>query len=954
MFFVQKRKSTAVFIGLLIAALSFSACNRDAKKYGALGLPDDAVPLMGELRKGTLPSGLAYYILPNKKPENRAYLTLIVNAGSVLETEEQRGLAHFVEHMAFEGTERFPANELDAYLRSLGMSFGPDFNASTGYDRTKYDIVVPTEINGEGIKIIPRKALQIIDDWSHAVLFDSKEVDEERPIILEEYRTGLGVNERSRETLFPVLFAGSQYAERRPIGLPEIIESAPPALLKGYYDRWYRADNMAIIFSGDFDADALEESLASYFTIEAPAASLDMPFYDLPAPVKGSIEPIVFTDPEQSYTQITLLYQQNYKPIKNNLANFREDIIDMLIDEILSERFEEIELSSSTPFFGAGAGNVRYARRSLHYYLGAAVKSGLTAEALDALLEQKESVVRYGFLKSEIERAKTNLLSALERSAAEKEKFESRGYIATFVNNFLNDDSAADLDWQLNAAKILLPLINAKDIHATAKNYFAADDLIVFITANEAAANTLPGEDEIINIVYASQNMKIEKPKEAVVQSELIKETPEKGSIVREQQDVDAEALIWELSNGAKIIVKETKNKNNEILLYSLARGGKTNVPVADIPSVALASEIANSSGLGDWKLPELTKMLAGKQISVSFNISSWTRGVNGSSTKADLPTLFELLYLVFTAPRLDEDQADILKEQYRSLLAQRLDNPDNYFSDEITKIIYNNNPYFMPFEEKDLDAFNIDTARQFIARSLNPADWTFVFAGNIEIGTLRPLVETYIASIPRSESFNSFADITIDYPQTVERTIYKGKENKSTVYLAHRGKHAYNFEENMAADVLTKYLDILLTDVIRQKNSMVYNISSGASLSILPPGGMFELVVYFVCDPKHIDELTVMVEAELANIASGRIDGVIFNNAKESLFKDMETALESNSYIGSRFVNYAVIFDIPLATLYQKTDFYSKVGTRDISTLARNLLNRGLVKIAMYPEGES
>jgi zinc protease len=954
MFFIRKKKSITVCVVLLLFSFLFIACNSDAKKYGALGLANDEVPLMGGLRKGTLPSGLAYYILPNKKPENRAFLTLIVNAGSVLESDDQRGIAHFVEHMAFEGTERFPANELDAYLQSLGMILGPDYNASTSYDWTKYDIVVPTEINGQGQKTIPQKAMQVIDDWSHAVLFDSKEVDGERPIILEEYRMRLGVNRRSRDALFPVLFAGSQYDGRFPIGVPEVIESAPPELLKSYYDRWYRADNMAVIFSGDFDADTLEASLGEYFTIHSPTTPLDMPVYDLPPPVKNHIDTIIFTDPEQSYTNISLVYKQKYRPEKNNLENFREDIIDDLIDEIITERFEEVELNAATPFFGAGAGNVRYVRRSSHYYIGAAVKNGLTAETLKALLEQKESIVRYGFLESEIDRAKANYISALEKNAAEKEKFESTSYIPGFVNNFLNDGGIPDFEWQVNAAKILLPLISAKDMHTTAKNYFAGDDVVVFLAANEAVADSLPGEDEIANIIHAGKTMKIKKPKEALVQSKLIKEAPEKGGIVLEQRDEDAGALIWELSNGAKVILKETQNKNDEILLYSLARGGKTDVPVEDIPSVSLAGEVANSSGLGEWKLPDLTKMLAGKQVSISFNISSWTRSVNGSSTKADLPTFFELLYLEFTSPRLDEDQAAIIQEQYRSLLAQRLDNPDNYFSDEITKIIYNNNPYFMTLEEKDLDAFNIDTAREFIVRGLNPADWTFVFTGNIEIDAIRPLVETYIASIPRGDVFNTFANLSIDYPQTVERTIYKGKENKSSVYLAHIGKRPYSFKDNMTADVLTEYLNIILTDVIRQRNSLVYNISSGVTFSALPPGGMFESVVYFICDPKNVDELTVMAEAEFAKIASGRINTVMFNNAKESILKSTETSLENNGYIGSRFVNYPVIFDMPPAMLYQKSGFYNKVSPDDISVLARDLLNRGLVRIVMFPEGEN
>ncbi|MDR3301575.1 MAG: insulinase family protein [Spirochaetaceae bacterium] len=948
-----RRCNTVLLMAMALLLCNVTmACSADAKKYGDLGLPGDQVPMMEEVRQGVLPNGLRYYILANSKPENRAYLTLAVNAGSVLETEAERGLAHFVEHMAFEGTEHFQKSELDDYLRSLGMRFGADFNAHTGYDQTVYGIVVPTEQSGAGVKTIPEKALSIIDDWTHTVLFKQEDVDAERAIIMEEYRARLGVNERMRRMLLPKLFAQSQYVDRLPIGLPEVIENAPPTLLKSFYDRWYRADNMAIIFVGDFDADALEESLLSYFTMPKPDTALDIPVYDMPSPRANTIETAIFTDPEQTATHIGLYYKRQFSPITDTLEIFRNDLIDALIDIILSERFDELEENIDTPYFNVGAGNIRYVKRSFHYYLGATVQSGLLEKSLEELLGQKESIVRFGFLNSEIERAKRKLLSSMERNAAEKEKIESESYIYSFTNNFLWGENVAGADWNLNATQTLLPLMSADDIHTAVKNYFSGGELLVFVSANNNDADTLPSEEQIISIVKASAKAKIEKPKEVAIESELLKIAPEKGSIAGEYFDAASETHAWQLSNGATVLLKITENKNDQILLSALARGGKTNVPTTDIPSATLVSEIVNASGFGDWNLSDLNKIIAGKEVSVSFNISSWTRSVDGSSTVADLKTFFELLHLVYTAPRLDNNIAEIVKEQYRTILTQRRENPENYFNDELSKILHGNNPYFVPFEVKDIDLFNIETARRFVQKSLNPADYTFVFTGNIDLDTIRPLIETYLASIPQKEAFNQWSDVKIKFPQKLDKEIFKGKENKSIVFLGHLLEKNYRLQDSITAEVLGEYLDILLVDVARQKLGGVYSISPSVSHSPLPLDGMLESVVYFICDPKRVDELTIAVENEFAKIAGGNINATMFTNAKSALVKSYETSLQSNSYICGRLANYAVIFNLPLAELYKKADYYNSVQVQDISAMARTLLGSALVRAVLYPLG--
>ncbi|MDR2864825.1 MAG: insulinase family protein [Spirochaetaceae bacterium] len=952
MTFAFCKKIFGVSIAAAFVFILAISCKSDEKKYGTLGSPGDKVPLVSEARHGVLPNGLSYYVLENKKPGNRAYLTLAVDAGSVLETDDQQGLAHFVEHMAFEGTSRFPKNELDTYLRSLGMRFGPDFNAFTSYEETVYEIVVPTEANSEGVKQIPEKALEILDDWTHSILFQSNEVDKERLIVLEEYRSRLGVADRMYKVLLPVLFEGSQYAERRPIGVPEVIENAPPDVLKTFYNKWYRADNMAVILVGDFDAESVEESLLSHFTLPKPDSPLDKPIYDLPPPQKGNVKTLIFTDSEETSTDIALYYKRPFKPQNNSLEDFRNALIDSLIDTMLGFRFEEAEQKIDTPCFNIGSANFRYVRRSLYYYMGATAKTGRAAETLKMLLEQKESLGRYGFLDSEIERAKQDFLASWEERAAEKEKINSQEYISSFTGHFLRKEDAAGVDWILDAVKTLLPLISAKDLHNAVKDYFSAGDLLVFISANEADRDSLPSDDEIISLVKESTKLKLEKPRDAVINGELLRDLPAKGSISEESIDNDSSTLIWDLSNGARVLLKSTENKNDQIQFYALAKGGITSVPLNDIPSAKLASEITNASGVGDWNLNEITKMLTGKQVSLSFNASLWARSIEGSSTNADLKTFFELLYLRYTAPRLEEEAAEIIKEQHKTILAQKLDNPESYFYDEAQKIIYDNNPYIISLQGQDIENFDIESARSFILRCLNPSDYIFAFVGNIDLDAIRPLVENYLASIPQKESFNTAADIKINYPDKLDKAIYKGKEEKSLVFLNHSLHKKYNANDGITTEVLSAYLDILLTEVARQKLNMVYGISPNVSASPFPPDGLLDASVYFVCDPKHVEGLSSAVENELMNIAGGAIDPDMFKNAKLSLVKNRETLRESNGYIARSLANYSKIFDLPLSYIDRKSELYESTQASDIIAAARSLFNGSFVRIVLYPEG--
>ncbi|MDR2537404.1 MAG: insulinase family protein [Treponema sp.] len=929
--------------------------NPEADNYGGLGRPSDPVPFMEKARLGTLPNGLRYYILENARPENRAFLTLAVNAGSVLETESERGLAHFTEHMAFNGTARFPEAELLEYLRSTGMRFGADANAHTSFDETIYSIEVPVE-TVNGVKKVPEKALAIIDDWSHAVTFAPKDVDEERGVIMEEYRMRLGASDRVvTQQLLPMLFKDSRYAVRLPIGLPEIIQTASADQIKAFYQRWYQPDNMALIFVGDFDGAALEAELAAHFTAPKPATPILRPEYDLTPPKPATFSTATFTDPEFPYTYGYLYYKLPQQKAGTDLAAFREAIIDELIEQMMSSRFNDVAAKPDAPYLSAGSWIETYGASSGFRVLAVEAKSGGIENAIRALLLEKRSIERYGFTDAEINRAKRALLSSLQQQDSERDRTDSSLYASQFISHFLRGEPAPDISWELDAAQRLFPGITARDITLTARAYFATNDLSIYILAPDSELPTLPSKTRVQQLVVQTAVAPIAPPVNEDLSEELLEEEPVPGFIVAEALDEETDALIWELSNGATVILRETANQNNQITLIAQARGGITSAAAEQSVSVRLSSELLNASGMGPYTRQELTKKLAGKQVSVGFGNSAWTRTVNGSASTNDLKTLFELLYLGFTQPRIDADIMAVVLEQYRAALSQRTDVPLAYYSDEINRILVDNNPYFVPLTVADLDRVSLDEALNFARRTLNPADYIFTFVGNLEIAAMRDYAEAYLAAIPSDgERLNEWENTPITRPGQMEQNIYKGKEEQSYVYMVYFNGEPFSDAGSAATEALTEYLEIVLTREIREKLGGVYGISASAFLQPLPLDGELGMNISFGCDPNRVAELRAAVKAQLELVANDDIDADTFDKAVEALKKSYEVNLQSNNYIAQSYSNSAVIFRSPLSRLNQRLSLYEALTPADIQAVIAKLLPNGPAEFVLYPENRS
>jgi zinc protease len=949
-----KLTQVASFVVLLVVLIALCSTILYTITRGKLGKPSDPVPVMENLITGVLPSGLRYFILENSTPGGIAYLTLAVKAGSVLEEDNERGLAHFVEHMAFNGTERFPEFKLINYLRSLGMRFGPEINAYTYYDETVYGIEVPVERDSYGIKRIPETALAVIDDWTRAVTFLPADVENERPVIMEEYRKGLGAWERIWQKWLPVLYKDSPYANRMPIGLPEIINEAPASRLKGFYKKWYKADNMALIIVGDFNGVALEASLTDHFKMEKPDEPVNRPLYDLHLPQKGNVEVLVLTDSELTNTNIAIYFKRKPQARRSDLSYFRSEIIDYLIDTMLDLRFKEALLKPETPHVSVSAETKSYATSSRFYVLSSEVKTGNAEAGLEDLLRIKETMLRYGFTDSDIETAVDILISHLRQQVMEKDKKQSKEYVDSLVDYYLNGGNYADVEWELEAIRKMLPNIKAKDINAVINDYFSSGDIKVFIFAPDLEQGSLPSEARIRQIIADSGKMEIAAPIFTTVGRKLLLSMPKRGSIVSESTDADTGIIYWELSNGARVILESTEAQNDEIIMEAMARGGTSSVAPEDYVSASLAIEMAQVSGLGPWSRPELIRKLSGIKVSLSPSVYSYYRGFSGSSNSGALKTFFEMLYLSFTDPRIDREAVQAMMTQYRTSLALRDKDPQTVFSDEINKTIYNEDPHFKPLELNELPKADIDKALAFIRKAFNPADYTFIFIGNMNLYIMREYVESYLAAIPRGESWNTWTDLNIKRPGKVEKIVYKGKERQSSVYMAWFSKTPYSDKLSVISEVLNEYLDIKLIDEIREKLGGVYSIYSDVSVSPIPHGEL-SMKVRFDCDPKRARELQTAVIAILNQTAGGVIDRDIFTKAEKAA-KEVWEYSHGNNSIAKRYARSSVLQNLPLSRLdaWSWTKLYDVVTPADIQKVCGQLINdnkNGPTLVVLMPE---
>jgi zinc protease len=918
-----------------------------------------------EVREGTLPNGLTYYIRRNTEPQNRAELRLVIDAGSILEEDDQQGLAHLLEHMAFNGTERFPELELVNYLERIGMRFGPDLNAYTSFDETVYMLQVPTD-DAELLDT----GFTVLREWAGSIVLDTDEIDAERGVVLEEWRSGLGAGARIRDQQLPVLLAGSRYAERLPIGLPDVIQNAPADRVRDFYRDWYRPELMAVVAIGDFDPDLIERTIRERFAdLQNPPDAPERPEFDVPRHDETLMA--VATDPEQTLTVVQVMRKLPSEE-RMTVGDFREQLIDQLYLQMINARLREITQQPGAPFLGASASQGGFVRPLQPIGMGAAVPEGGVARGLEALLIEAARVRLHGFATGELDRAKANIARSYQRAFEERDQRPSRNFAAQLVSHFLQGGSVPGIEREFALVQELLPGISLDEVDARAEVVAGEDNRVILVAAPEKEGVSPPTESELRAVVRAVDSALIEPYDDGTVGEALLAALPEPGAIVAESLYQDDGIIEWTLGNGVTVVVRQTDFRNDEVLLTAFRAGGTSLAPDGAFRSAEHAAAAVQQGGVGEFSVTDLERFLAGKSVRVGPYISTSEEGLTGQVSPADLETLLQLVHLYFTEPRRDEPAFVSYRERVAALLQNRAANPTTAFSDTLTVVLAQHHPRSYPLTIPELEEVELDEALAFYRDRFSDAnDFTFVFVGAIEPLTLAPLVRRYLATLPAdTTSVHEARDLGIRPPTgIVERTLRRGLEPQARVTLVFSGElqhvperfdpleqsSLYGSEQEEARwerfrlGALADALGIRLREELREELGGVY----GVSVSTRPdrPTGTYTFSVGFGTDPDRVDELVDAVFAEIERFQTAGPDEDILTRVIERRRRSEETDLRSNQYWRNTITAAYRYGEAPEKYLYG-ADLRARLAPSDLrETASRYLSRERFVRVVLLPE---
>lgn len=931
-------------IFLFIVTLLLLTCPLHAQELEILNNLDNKIPVDSKITTGTLENGLTYYIRKNKMPENRAELRLVVKAGSILEDKDQLGLAHFLEHMAFNGTENFAKNDLISYLQSIGVKFGADLNAYTSFDETVYILPIPTDDS----KIL-NQSFQILEDWAHRLTFDPAQIDSERGIVIEEWRTGRGANQRMRDQTLPILLKDSRYADRLPIGNLESLENFSHESLKRFYKDWYRPDLMAVIVVGDIDIGEIEEKIKTHFsTLQNPEKPRPRADYNVPDHEETLVT--IASDEEATFSTISL-YIKNDQEKESTLRDYYKSLLHVFYASMLSQRLQEIAQQPSPPFIYAGASYGGFIGKKDAFTAMANVKEGEFLKGLESLLTEIERVKRYGFTAPELERFKKDFLSYYEQAYNERDKSQSRNYADEYIRNFLNDEPIPGIEFEYEFAKKYLGQISLEEINTLSAKYFRPDNRVVVVNGPSSAS--LPTREEILQILNEASVQHVSPYIDSVTGAKLLSEVPSAGTIVSEKQISEVEVTELVLSNGAKVVLKPTDFKNDEINMTAWSQGGSSLYPDEDYQSASNADAIVNECGVGNYSPTDLQKILAGKTANVRPFIATLSEGMNGNCSPKDMETMFQLLYLYFTAPNKNRDLFQSYIDKNKALYKNLLANPTYYFYNESAKVMSQNHPRGGQFPtEHDWDKIDFDRSFEiFKERFGNAGDFTFAFVGNFKIDSIKPLINQYIASLPGKDAEETWKDLGIRPPSgVVKKDILKGYDPKSNVSIRFHGKYTYDRMENHLVRSLSDAMNILLIEKIREEASGVYGISASANTSKNPYEN-YTISINFPCSPENSDTLSAAVFDVLKKIQREGIDEAVTQKVIEAQKREMEVKIKQNGYwMGALKYSYEYGYDP--ADIINYEDRINGVTKEKLQQVAKKYINfNNYIYLRLLPE---
>ena len=906
----------------------------------------DTLPIDPAITVGVLPNGLRYYIRVNTRPAKRAELRLVVNTGSVLEDDDQRGLAHFAEHMAFNGTTRFKKQELVDYVESIGMRFGPDLNAYTSFDETVYELQVPTDSAH-----LVRKGLDILEDWAHGVTFDTTEIRKERGVVLEEWRLGRGAGQRMFDQQLPVLFRGSKYAERLPIGTPDCIRTCLGTALRRFYTDWYRPDLMAVIAVGDFNAAEMEGLIKQRFGGIPKAANPKV--RPIPAvPPHQNPEVSIATDPEATSTSVTV-YVQRPAGTLGTLAAYREKLIEDVASGILNQRLYELTQKPNPPFIGAGAGRSPLVRTSEAFSFGAGVPDSGIRVGLTAVLTELERAGRHGFTQPELDRTRLEYLRGLEQAYTEREKTESVAFANEYIDNFLTREGIPGIAWEFARAQEILPAVTLADLNAVTRGWLTGGAPVILVNAPEKNRAILPTPQDLLGLFAAVKRADIPAYTEVIASEPLVEGNLRPAAITAEQKDSAAGTTEWTLANGVPVVLKPTDFKSDELLLQAVSPGGISLAPDSLLSSAQLAAQVVGLSGLGSYNAVDLQKKLAGKAVSVQPYVGSYEQGLSGSASPKDAETLFQLTYLHFTAPRYDTTAVGAYLQRLKAALANRSANPQTAFQDTLSVTLSQHHRWARPISVAMVEEMN--PARSYAyyrSRFANAAGFTFYLVGTFHPDSIRPLVQTYLGNLPSTPTADQARDPGITRPAgVVERTVRKGIEPKSQSALVFTGPATPTREERFALDAAASILEIRLREELREELGGTYSVSVGSSISRFPKQE-YTVSINFGSAPDRADSLVQAIFAQIDSLQTAGPRAVDIGKYKETSIRTRETSLRQNGWWLGQIAAARREGD-PMAVRLQLQPQLDRLTPEVIRAAARKYLDKKrFVRVTLLPEG--
>jgi len=879
--------------------------------------PSQAMPFDPEAVVGALPNGLRYYVRPNAKPARRAELRLVVKAGSVLEDDDQRGLAHFVEHMEFEGTRHFPGQSIPDFLSSLGLGIGPDANAATSFDDTQYTLRVPTDVPG-----VLDRALLILEDWAQGASFDQGAIDRERGIVLAEWRMNLGAGERTQEKIRRAQLEGSRYAERLPIGDPSVIERAGRDALVRFYHDWYRPDLMAVIVVGDVDPDATVAMIRSHFSaLTSPSPERPRPSFDVPE--RPGTRYTIVTDKEATATIVEL---SDLRPARNQstVGGYRDIIRDQLFAEMLGSRLDELTQAASPPFLRAAAGRGLFPapRTKDEASLQALVASGGAARGLDSLATELQRVAKFGFTASELARTKQAMMLDYERVVTESPDRESSSRADEYTRNFLQGEALPTIWQELAFHRRFVPQITLAEINALAADWFPESNRLVVVAAPDAVATQLPTEAQLAGVMKDVAGKRLQAYVDVAANEALLPSPPARGAIVKTTAHPETGVTEWTLSNGATVVLKPTKLKEDQIVFRATAPGGTSLASDADFVPARVADDVIAAGGAGAFSSVVLDRMLSGKALGVVPFITEVEQGMAGGSTPQDLETMFQLLYLRFTQPRADTAAFAALAAQAKAMLANQTASPDVVFNRTINTVLSSNHPRRQPDTEASVDRWDLQKSLAFYkARFADASNFTFVFVGSFTPEDIKPLVETYVGGLPASHAHERWRDPGVAAPATVvEKTVEKGIAPRSAVAIVFHGPFEYDAPHILQLHTMTMLLESRLFDTIRQELGGTYSITASPDATRFPRPE-YTVRIEWTCDPARAESLSQRVFKEIDFVKSTRLSGAQMDRVRESLLREYETNSQDNRFLLNQISqayedgdpsDLAVMLDVP------------------------------------------